>query len=260
MKYYIEKENIKNSERLYLFSSFTDEHEQLWGWSFSKNVAHIFEDLNDVSVLTTKYKEEENNNDIIFNILQVTEEKVIGNADNFEQSYHNELYGDNASWLNKIAEISKSIPKEDWEEFDKIMKEQRKKPRKYLPTLSEKIDRLVITQLKELLITEHRNVYSEEIKLILHDIDLDIEENKLTFDAKTIRAIIVLSIMNREIWLNESNFRKGIKEGNNLELSHGLNSIRNFSKNRIEEKMGGRKDHKLDNVEAFKEWIPSWEE
>ena len=33
--------------------------------------------------------------------------------------------------------------------------------------------------------------------------------------------------MNLHIWHNESNYRKGIKDGNNLELTHGLNGIRN---------------------------------
>lgn len=132
--------------------------------------------------------------------------------------------------------------------------------RKYVPTLAENLDRLVITQLKELLITEHRKEYSKEIQDILHDIDLDISEKDIKFDAKTLRAIIILTIMNREIWLNESNWRKGIREGNNLELSHGLNSIRNLAKNKIQETIGGRKDYKLDNVEAFPTWIPSWED
>jgi len=41
--------------------------------------------------------------------------------------------------------------------------------------------------------------------------------------------------MNLHIWHNESNYRKGIKDGNNLELTHGLNGIRNTAKNKIQE-------------------------
>lgn len=134
-----------------------------------------------------------------------------------------------------------------------------KKERKYFPTLGELIDRLTITQLKEFLITEHREEYSKEIADILHDIDINLEETNFQLDAKTVRAIVILSVMNREIWLNEANCRKGVKDGNNLELSHGLNSIRNAAKNKIQEKIGGRKDYKLDNVQAFPQWIPSWE-
>ena len=132
------------------------------------------------------------------------------------------------------------------------------KQRKYLPTLSELIDRLSITQLKEVFISEHKEEYSEEIKDILHDIDLVLGDTNVT--ANVIRAIVVLSQMNLHIWHNESNYRKGVKDGNNLELTHGLNGIRNTAKNKIQEVVGGRKDYKIDCLAAeFKDWEISWE-
>tara|TARA_R110000824_G_scaffold97953_2_gene233781 strand:- start:2543 stop:2950 length:408 start_codon:yes stop_codon:yes gene_type:complete len=132
--------------------------------------------------------------------------------------------------------------------------------RKYLPTLSELVDRLSIAQLKEVFITDHKEEYSEEISDILHDIDLLITEGKVVLNAKTIRAIVVLSQMNLHIWHNESNYRKGIKDGNNLELTHGLNGIRNTAKNKIQEVVGGRKDYKIDCLAAeFEDWEISWE-
>lgn len=130
--------------------------------------------------------------------------------------------------------------------------------RRYMPTLAELLDRLSICQLKEWLIPEHRKEYEKEIEDIEHDIDLLLEEQKVKLDARSLRALVVLSQINREIWLNEGNWRKGIREGNNLELTHGLNSIRNHAKNIIQEKVGGRLDYKLDNVEAFPQWVPSW--
>ena len=131
--------------------------------------------------------------------------------------------------------------------------------RKYLPTLSELIDRLSIVQLKEVFISEHKEEYAEEIKSIVHDIQLLLNEQKGEITAETIRAIIVLSQMNLHIWHNESNYRKGIKDGNNLELTHGLNGIRNTSKNKIQEIVGGRKDYKIDCLAAeFKDWEISW--
>jgi len=133
--------------------------------------------------------------------------------------------------------------------------------RKYLPTLSELIDRLSIVQLKEVFIPEHKNEYAKEISDILHDIDLTINEKDVIIDSKTIRAIVVLSQMNLHIWHNESNYRKGIKDGNNLELTHGLNGIRNTAKNIIQELDGGRKDYKIDCLAAdFKDWEISWDE
>jgi hypothetical protein len=131
--------------------------------------------------------------------------------------------------------------------------------RKYLPTLSELIDRLSIAQLKEVFISEHKKEYAKEIQDILHDIDLELREKNVILNADTVRAIVVLSQMNLHIWHNESNYRKGIKDGNNLELTHGLNGIRNTAKNIVQENVGGRKDYKIDCLAAdFKDWEISW--
>ncbi len=133
--------------------------------------------------------------------------------------------------------------------------------RKYLPTLSELIDRLSIVQLKEVFISEHKKEYAKEIADIVHDINLVLKEGDVTITAETIRAIVVLAQMNLHIWHNESNYRKGIKDGNNLELTHGLNGIRNTSKNKVQEVVGGRKDYKIDCLAAdFKDWEISWDE
>jgi len=130
--------------------------------------------------------------------------------------------------------------------------------RKYVPTLAELIDRLSISQLKEVFITDHKSEYAKEISDILHDIDLILNQcDKI--DASVVRAIVVLAQMNLHIWTNESNYRKGINEGNDLELTHGLNGIRNTSKNKIQEIVGGRKDYKVDCLAAkFKDWEISW--
>jgi hypothetical protein len=130
--------------------------------------------------------------------------------------------------------------------------------RKYLPTLAELVDRLSIAQLKENFITEHKDEYKQEIQDILHDIQLLLDDAE-PLTSETIRAIVVLSQMNLHIWHNESNYRKGIKDGNNLELTHGLNGIRNTAKNKIQEVVGGRKDYKIDCLAAeFKDWEISW--
>jgi len=131
--------------------------------------------------------------------------------------------------------------------------------RKYLPTLSELVDRLSIAQLKEVFIVEHKAEYADEISDILHDIQLLAENEDLKFSSDVVRAIVVLSQMNLHIWHNETNYRKGIGEGNDLELTHGLNGIRNTAKNKIQEKVGGRKDYKIDCLAAdFKDWEISW--
>jgi len=138
------------------------------------------------------------------------------------------------------------------------LKDKKMSNRKYLPTLSELIDRLSIAQLKEVFISEHKDEYAQEISDICHDIQLILNKSE-DVTADTIRAIVVLSQMNLHIWHNESNYRKGIKDGNNLELTHGLNGIRNTAKNKIQEVVGGRKDYKIDCLAAeFEDWEISW--
>lgn len=130
--------------------------------------------------------------------------------------------------------------------------------RRYLPTLSELIDRLSIVQLKEVFIVDHKKEYAQEIQDIVHDIQLCLDRAD-KIDAEAVRAIVVLSQMNLHIWHNESNYRRGIKDGNNLELTHGLNGIRNTAKNKVQELAGGRKDYKIDCLAAdFKDWEISW--
>lgn len=133
--------------------------------------------------------------------------------------------------------------------------------RKYLPTLSELIDRLSIVQLKEVFIPEHKEEYAQEIKDIMHDIDLIFRESVEKSDvwpSDFIRSVIVLAQMNLHIWQNESKARRGDPEGN-LRLTHGLNGIRNTAKNKIQEVSGGRKDYKIDALAAdFKDWEISW--
>lgn len=131
--------------------------------------------------------------------------------------------------------------------------------RKYLHTLGDLVDRLSIVQLKEVFIPEYKQEYSEEISDIVHDIQLILKDQNAEITADIIRAIIVVSQMNLHIWHNESNYRRGIKDGNNLELTHGLNGIRNTAKNVIQESVGGRKDYKVDCLAAdFKDWEISW--
>lgn len=139
-----------------------------------------------------------------------------------------------------------------------------KKQRKYLPTLADLIDRLSICQLKEVFIPEHKKEYSEEIQDIIHDIDILLKEmGDHSIDGEMLRTIVVLSQINLHMWHNESNIRKGILDNNDLALTHGLNGIRTTAKNKIQEKISGRKDWKVDCLAAnlkdeYKSWEVSW--
>ena len=95
----------------------------------------------------------------------------------------------------------------------------------------------------------------------MEDIDaILLEESSVLLDSNLIRCIIILAQTNLNIWHNESNYRKGIKDGNNLELTHSINGIRNTAKNKIQEYVGGRKDYKIDCLAAeHSNFEPSWE-
>jgi len=130
--------------------------------------------------------------------------------------------------------------------------------RKYNYSFPELLDRLSIVQLKEMLIPEHKEEYAAEIAAILSDIQSIIDKDAIIIDANTLRDLIVLSQINAHIWHNEANYRKGVREGNSLELTHGLNGIRNTAKNKIASATGGRKDYKIDCLAAeFSDWLPS---
>ena len=135
--------------------------------------------------------------------------------------------------------------------------------RKYLPTFSELIDKLTIAQLKEVNTKEFKKEYAREISEILYDLDVIISSKGIDFDANTIRAIIVLAQTNFSIMSNEINVKKGKRGiGKALKLMHGLNSVKNVAKNRIQENIfyGGRKEYEeLKNEEVFKDWEVSWD-
>jgi hypothetical protein len=80
------------------------------------------------------------------------------------------------------------------------MNQENKESVKYLPTLSDLIDRLSILQFKEVFILENKKEHSEEIKDILKDIQLLIDESSEKITAETIRAIVGLSQLNTHIW------------------------------------------------------------
>ena len=134
--------------------------------------------------------------------------------------------------------------------------------RQYLPTLAELIDRLSIVQLKAIFIPENKAAYEKEIGLIIHDIDEILMDRDDTLHSgregtnpvvtgKMIRAIVVVMLANREIWLNESKARAtGDMKDNNLIFTHSINGIRNTAKNIISQELGERVDLKIDCLAA----------
>lgn len=118
--------------------------------------------------------------------------------------------------------------------------------RKYLPTLSDLVDRLTIVQQKMIFIPERRDEYMKEREEILHDIDIILEDTP-KLNARAIMAITMIQLTNRYIWENESKAREGSSEQDKLlKLTHSINGTRNIAKNVLAEISGGRKDYKID--------------
>ena len=63
------------------------------------------------------------------------------------------------------------------------------KSRKYLPTISELIDRLSIIQLKEVFIPDHKKEYAKEISDICHDIGIFITKISHYFKISLVKYI-----------------------------------------------------------------------
>lgn len=126
--------------------------------------------------------------------------------------------------------------------------------RKYLPTLSDLVDRMTIVQLKAIFIPEHKEEYVAERALIENDIDVILEELRAqgrTIGASEIHAISVIMLTNRFIWENESKARLGGSEQDKLlKLTHSINGVRNAAKNQLANVDGGRRDYKIDTLAA----------
>lgn len=122
--------------------------------------------------------------------------------------------------------------------------------RKYLPTLSDLVDRLTIVQQKEIFLSERRTEYIAERELILHDIDVILADIP-RLSARAIWACCVLQLTNRCIWESESKARAGGNEQDKLlKMTHSINGIRNSAKNILAEEAGGRRDYKIDALSA----------
>lgn len=109
--------------------------------------------------------------------------------------------------------------------------------RMYLPTLSELIDRLSVTQIKLNLTNSNPEDFQNEIKKINNDIDLIIREKRLQLNSELVNLILVIAQLNLHIWHNKDLMQQNLdNEGQYLALlkkAHQLNGYRNQIKNRI---------------------------
>jgi hypothetical protein len=155
-------------------------------------------------------------------------------------------------YLNQRVTVTDSRTGEDkgaipTEEYGALLSRSQ---RKYLPTLSDLVDRMAIVQLKTLFIPERRADYLAERELIEHDVDLILNEIHAKGERVTgadVHAIIAIMLCNHLIWINESKARAGGSEQDKLlKLTHSLNGQRAAAKNKLARVDEGRKDFKVD--------------
>ncbi len=135
--------------------------------------------------------------------------------------------------------------------------------RKYTPSLAELVDRAGIIQLKIVHSKGDTREFQDEMNLVLHDIDMFIEEG-VKIDAYILRAIIVLTQANLAIWLNEDEIRKGehkmsvSETAEALKFTHKLNGTRSIAKTKIQNLIGGRTDAKINCLAENSAWDIKW--
>lgn len=130
---------------------------------------------------------------------------------------------------------------------------------KYHLEIGELLDRLTILQMKEVKIPETKQQVSEEIDMIVHDINVIMSNSQKQITAEFLRDLVILAQFNAHIWYNEANARNGNKDGNSLLLTHSINGIRCEARNRLQRLFDGRIERKIDCLAAeyADQWQPS---
>jgi hypothetical protein len=141
------------------------------------------------------------------------------------------------------------------------MTSETKSKLKFYPTFAELCDSLSIKILKRVFIPQNKDAYDQEIKDILHDLDLIIEDKGIKLNAESIKAILIIMLSNRAIWEQESKARaEGNQDLKPLLYTHSINGIRNSAKNSLANQLGERKDLKIDCLAAeLKSEFQNWD-
>lgn len=133
--------------------------------------------------------------------------------------------------------------------------------RKFTLPLAELIDRLTIDQIKEVLLPEHKESFSQEMEKLAHDIDLIIAEKGLRLSSRFLRIVIAMAQLNLHIWQNKDRMQEDPERYLELlKFSHQLNGIRNQLKNLLLEETGDREksaERSNFNTDGLENWTIS---
>lgn len=115
--------------------------------------------------------------------------------------------------------------------------------RRFLPTLSDLIDRLTVTQIKIIKSgTGNNDELKQESIDLQHDIDMIMKEKDSNANAELIKESITIATINLEIWNTKDKMQENLKNEAEylklLKLAHQLNGYRNRIKNNINGRIG----------------------
>jgi hypothetical protein len=117
----------------------------------------------------------------------------------------------------------------------------------YKLSFAELIDKLTISQLRELLLNSTN--YEKEISELEHDINL-----KLVYDgdiARDLRLVFLIAVLNALIWASkESMESKPEKYNEYLRDAHMWNGLKNQLKNILDERFEKNKTSKRTNIDT----------
>lgn len=137
------------------------------------------------------------------------------------------------------------------------MNEEDKKnqERQFLPSLSELLDRLTVTQIKQALLGDKNKDFYNEINKLSNDIDIIIKKENIKLNSRIIRIIVLISQINLHIWKNKDLMQENLENNEEylklLKLAHQLNGIRNRMKNQLLEIEGSNDEsQKKSNFET----------
>tara|TARA_E500000178_G_C16515557_1_gene527732 strand:+ start:128 stop:565 length:438 start_codon:yes stop_codon:yes gene_type:complete len=133
--------------------------------------------------------------------------------------------------------------------------EKKKEERQFLPSLSELLDRLTVTQIKQALLGDKNKDFYNEINKLSNDMDIIIKKENIKLDSRIIRIIVLISQINLHIWKNKDLMQENLDNDKEylklLKLAHQLNGIRNRMKNQLLEIEGSNDEsQKKSNFET----------
>ncbi len=109
-----------------------------------------------------------------------------------------------------------------------------KSTRRYEWALTDLVDALTISQIRQSLVPEHSITAKRDLADLTRDIDATLAENKAVMTSEAVKLVLFISQANLRVWLNkERMLTDESKYFELLEFAQELNGLRNHARNRL---------------------------